>query len=66
LRTKTPYGELLYNTTIDEIYDINIIEGCKKPGMVTKSNKNNKSIIVTPQNVYWKKVKDESNESKAV
>ena len=66
LRTKTPYGELLYNTTIDEIYDINIIEGCNKPGMVTKSNKNNKSIIVTPQNVYWKKVKEESNESKAV
>lgn len=60
LRTKTSFGELLYNTTIDEIYDLNIIEGCHKPGMITKSNKNNKNIIVTPQSVFWKKIKNDN------
>lgn len=56
LRTRTCFGDLLYTNTIDEIYDINIIEGYNKPGIITKLNKKNNSIIVTPDNVYWKKV----------
>ena len=56
LRTRTSFGDLLYTNTIDEIYDINIIEGYNKPGIITKLNKKNSSIIVTPDNVYWKKV----------
>ena len=60
LRTKTSFGDLLYNSTIDEIYDLNIIEGCNKPGMVTRSNKNNKNIITTPQNIFWKKIKNDN------
>lgn len=56
LRTRTCFGDLLYTNTIDEIYDINIIEGYNKPGIITKLNKKNSSIIVTPDNVYWKKV----------
>jgi hypothetical protein len=59
LRTRTTFGELLYTNTIDEIYDINIIEGYNKPGIVTKLNKKNSSIIVTPENVYWKKISEE-------
>lgn len=60
LRTRTTFGELLYTNTIDEIYDINIIEGYNKPGIVTKLNKKNSSIIVTPENVYWKKISEEN------
>jgi len=60
LRTRTSFGELLYTNTIDEIYDINIIEGYNKPGIVTKLNKKNSSIIVTPENVYWKKISEEN------
>ena len=52
LRTRTSFGELLYEDTIDEIYDINIIEGAKKPGIITKLNKKHKNIIVTPNGVF--------------
>ena len=55
LRTKTTFGELLYEDTIDEIYDINIMEGAKKPGIITKLNKKHKNIIVTPNGVFWRK-----------
>ena len=63
LRTRTPFGELLYEDTIDEIYDINIIDGAKKPGIITKLNKKHKNIIVTPKGVFWRK-NDKKNDKK--
>ena len=64
LRTKTTFGELLYEDTIDEIYDINIIEGPKKPGIITKLNKKHKNIIVTPNGVFWRKNEKKSDVEK--
>jgi len=58
LRTRTPFGELIYTDTIDEIYDVNIINGARKPAIITQLNEQHKNIIVTPNDVFWRKPKN--------
>jgi len=58
LRTKTSFGEITYDNTIEEIYDVNIIKGYCKPAIITKLNEKSKNIIVTPERVFWKKKKE--------
>ena len=64
LRTKTPFGELLYEDTIDEIFDINVIDGARKPGIITNLNKKHKSVIVTPRDVFFRKNEEKDNKEK--
>ena len=64
LRTKTSFGEIIYNNTIEEIYDVDIIEGHCNPAIITRMNKKSKNIIVTPKNVYWRTFKEKNQEEK--
>ena len=57
LRTKTIFGELNYTSTVEEIYDVNIIEGFNKPAIINQLDDRCKEIIVFPKNVYWRKTK---------
>ena len=57
LRTKTIFGELNYSNTVEEIYDVNIIDGFKKPAIINQLDDRCKEIIVFPKNVYWRKPK---------
>ena len=62
LRTKTPFGKIIYNNTIEEIYDVDIIEGYCNPAIITRINKKSKNIIVTPKNIYWRTFKEKNQE----
>lgn len=63
LNYKHIIGELYYNDTVEEIYDVKIVEGFKKPVIINKLEEKYKDIIVFPKNVFWKKEKKDKQES---
>ena len=64
LRTRTSFGQILYDNTVEEIYDVDVIEGYCKPAIITRLNKKSKHVIVTPENVFWRKMKEKNQEEK--
>ena len=62
LRTKTSFGKITYSDTVEEIYDVDLIEGYCKPAIITRLNKKSKNIIVTPENIFWRKLKEKKKE----
>lgn len=57
LKQRKMLGEIRYTSDVEEIYDVQVIEGYKKPAILNSLSKEYKEIIVFPNNVYWRKGK---------
>ncbi len=46
-------GELTYKATVDEIYDVQVIPGLKRPGIMNTYNEEHRKGLSTPDATYW-------------
>ena len=46
-------GQIRYETSVDEIYDVKILPGMCRPGILNAEKANEQSAIVTPEKSYW-------------
>ncbi|WP_083261283.1 TIGR03032 family protein [Crocinitomix algicola] len=62
LRSRTLLGSIDYLTTVDEIFDVQLLEGCHKPALINHKDDRIKEVITTPFGVFWlnKKTKEEA------
>ena len=53
LPTASIAAYIRYETSVDEIYDIKILPGLRRPGIVSHSNDTHKLAITTPGDNFW-------------
>lgn len=52
-------GELKYQNTVDEIFDVQILPGLQRPGILNTDNDVFKMALTTPNDTYWGQIKKE-------
>ena len=52
-------GHIRYETSVDEIYDVKIIEGYKRPAILNTNKETHQMALTTPTDNYWA-VKEEN------
>ena len=57
LNKRKKIGEINYLDTIEEIFDVQLIEGFLKPVILTQNDERHKEIITFSGNVFWRKPK---------
>ncbi len=55
-------GHLKYENSVEEIYDVRIMHGMKRPGLVSAQKGDHRLAVTTPDEDYWAVKKDETNE----
>lgn len=62
LKEKSILGTIDYLTTVDEIFDVQLLENCRKPAIINKDDDRIKEVITSPLGVFWlnKKEKESS------
>ena len=58
LNEKSIIGEIEYNNTVEEIYDVKVMENVRNPAILTGEFELNQDIITLPRNKFWKKEED--------
>ena len=58
LLTNNIVGEIKYLSTVEEIYDVQILPNLVKPGLINVTDKRHKLAITTPYTSFWKKEKN--------
>jgi uncharacterized protein (TIGR03032 family) len=61
LPTGARVAELTYKTTVDEIFDVQVIEGLKRPGIVSPEQDVHKLSLAVPGATFWAKPEEEEN-----
>jgi hypothetical protein len=46
-------GHIKYESSVEEIYDVQILEDVRRPGILNTQNPLHKMSIVTPEVTYW-------------
>jgi uncharacterized protein (TIGR03032 family) len=62
LPTARIVGHLKYENSVEEIYDVRIMKGMKRPGLASPQKGEHRLAVTTPQEDYWAVIKDEMNE----
>lgn len=57
-------GKIEYKTSVDEIYDVKIIEGYKRPGILNTSKDAHQLAVTTPTDNYWAMPEEEEKKEK--
>lgn len=55
LNTNDIVGEIKYLTTVEEIYDIQILTNSVKPGLISVNDDRHRLAVTTPNISFWKK-----------
>ena len=55
LPTGTVVGRIFYNTSVDEIYDVHILEGMRRPNILNTISEDHNDALMTPEATYWAK-----------
>lgn len=58
---KKVIGEIYYNNTVDEIYEVVHFDGFLKPAIISQFQDQHNQVIVFPKHVFWKQPKDVDN-----
>jgi len=53
LKNKKILGQIDYLTTVEEIFDVQLLEGCKKPAIINKNDDRIKEVITSPYGIFW-------------
>ena len=65
LPTAKVVAHLKYENSVEEIYDVRVLHGVKRPGMVSTQKLEHRLALTTPQEDYWALVKSEANNDPA-
>lgn len=60
---KSIVGSFKYEMSVDEIYDVKVIEGSVRPSLLSPDMAVHKQAISTPQGSYWSKTEDENKQT---
>lgn len=53
LPTGAIVGNIMYENSVDEIYDVKILPGVSRPNIINPAHESNKLAITTPNNSFW-------------
>ena len=53
LPTGALVGELLYQATVDEIFDVQILPDLMRPGIINTENDIHRMALTTPEATFW-------------
>lgn len=62
LKTRTILGTIDYLATVDEIFDVQLLEGCNMPAIISSDDDRIKEVITSPTGVFWLKKKDKAED----
>ncbi len=65
LPTASVVAHLRYENSVEEIYDVRVLHGMRRPGIVTAQKGEHRLALTTPHEDYWAVFKDEKNEDKS-
>lgn len=60
LPTKAEVGEIIYETSVDEIYEVAVLEGMMRPNILNTVNDLHKYSLAIPGTTFWAKAQKES------
>jgi uncharacterized protein (TIGR03032 family) len=60
LSTGAIVAKLMYETSVDEVFDIQIIEDLRRPGILNTRGDIHKRALTTPHATYWAVVKEDT------
>jgi uncharacterized protein (TIGR03032 family) len=55
-------AELRYENSVEEIYDVRIMLGMKRPGLVNPQKPEHRLALTTPEEDYWALIKESEND----
>jgi uncharacterized protein (TIGR03032 family) len=64
LPTARVVAHLKYENSVEEIYDVRIMHGLKRPGLVSAQKLEHRLALTTPDEDYWAVLKQEENENR--
>ena len=47
-----------YATSVEDIYDVKVLKGMRRPGILNTANEYHKRAIVTEETSYWAELED--------
>jgi uncharacterized protein (TIGR03032 family) len=56
-------GQIKYESSVEEIYDVQIIPNTRRPGMMSLAKETHRRAIVTPDSTFWAITEEEANNS---
>jgi uncharacterized protein (TIGR03032 family) len=57
LQKREKVGEIKYKTTVEEIFDVQILPNTMNPGLISPNDNRHKLAVTTKNNAFWKKEK---------
>tara|TARA_Y100001954_G_C15818711_1_gene608829 strand:- start:3312 stop:4385 length:1074 start_codon:yes stop_codon:yes gene_type:complete len=57
LPTKSKYGSIVYDTSLDEIYDVHVLKDKVRPNILNTIKPLHKESLMLPETTFWKKKK---------
>jgi uncharacterized protein (TIGR03032 family) len=55
-------AELRYENSVEEIYDVRLMPGMKRPGLVNHQKPEHRLALTTPEEDYWAVIKEPEND----
>jgi hypothetical protein len=52
-------AQIQYQTSVEELYDVKILEGMRRPNVLSTMKDDFKRALVIPDGTYWAKDKEE-------
>ena len=62
LPTARVVAELKYEDSVEEIYDVRILQGLRRPGLLSAQKAEHRLALTTPEEDYWAVIGKEENE----
>ncbi|WP_235689724.1 TIGR03032 family protein [Fulvivirga lutea] len=59
--TGQPCGHILYQTSVEELFDLKILPGMMRPNVLNHAKQMHKSSVITEQEVFWAQPEKEEN-----
>jgi uncharacterized protein (TIGR03032 family) len=57
--TMSKVAQIQYQTSVEELYDVKILEGMRRPNVLSTMKDDFKRALVIPDGTYWAKDKEE-------
>jgi uncharacterized protein (TIGR03032 family) len=65
LPTAQVVGFLKYENSVEEIYDVRVLPGMRRPGLLSHQKMEARMAIITPDEDYWAVLKEKQNNDEA-
>ncbi|MEQ8574555.1 MAG: TIGR03032 family protein [Fulvivirga sp.] len=60
--TGQPCGHILYNTSVEELFDLKVLPGLMRPNILNHSKQMHKTSVITEKEVFWAKPERDEKE----